>query len=241
MKACTLFSSDNEVAEDWLVKFNSREPLDICGQKYLIDEISTDYEHGFAGVTIKMYPVLQIKIADWPKKEYKMNIDWSKAPEGATHAGTTAGLQIPVFYKDIREDKYSYWYDDGDGWREEATGNPSCTPLIERPKKQEAWDGVGLPPVNCFCETLDEDADCWVKVEIYAHTEFMGETHACAKNGTDMFYGLANEFRPIKTAEQLAKDELEDAANKMFQRLGGVGGLTKKQCIWVVSEGYRKQ
>ena len=111
MKACTLFTSDNEVAEEWLGKFDSREPLDIYGQKYLIDEISTDYELGFSGVTIKMYPVYQ-----------------AKSPE--------------------------------------------------RPKKQEAWDGVGLPPVNCFCETLDEDADCWVKVEIYAHTEFMGETHA---------------------------------------------------------------
>lgn len=170
-----------------------------------------------------------------------MNIDWSKAPEDATHAGTTIRLQIPVFYKDIREAKYSYWYDDGDGWREDVTGNPACTPLIERPKKQEACSGEGLPPVNCFCETLDDDADCWVKVEIYAHTEFKGDTYACAKNETDMFYGLAHEFRQIKTAEQLAEEELEDAANKMFQRFGGIGGLTKKQCIWVVSEGYRKQ
>ena len=170
-----------------------------------------------------------------------MNIDWSKAPEDATHAGTTTRLQIPVFYKDIREDKYSYWYDDGDGWQEDVIGHPACTPLIECPKKQEAWDGEGLPHVNCFCETLDEDINCWVKVEIYSHTEFMGEAHACAKNGTDMFYGLAHEFRPIKTAEQLAEEEREDAANKMFQRFGGIGGLTKKQCIWVISEGYRKQ
>lgn len=150
MKACILFTSDNEMAEEWRGKFYSREPLDIYGQKYLIDEISTDYEPGFAGVTIKMYPVYQ-----------------AKSPE--------------------------------------------------RPKKQEAWDGEGLPPVNCFCETLDEDADCWVKVEIYAHTEFMGETHACAKNGTDMFFGLANEFRPIKTAEQLAEEERKSQLELMHK------------------------
>lgn len=146
-----------------------------------------------------------------------MNIDWSKAPEDATHAGTTARLQIPFFYKDIREDKYSYWYADGDGWREDGIGNPACTPLIERPKKQEAWDGEGLPPVNCFCETIDEDADRWVKVEIYAHTEFMGEAHACAKNGTDMFYGLAHEFRPFKTAEQLAEEERKSQLEVMHK------------------------
>ena len=175
MKACTLFSSDNEVAEDWLVKFNSREPLDICGQKYLIDEISTDYEHGFAGVTIKMYPAYQAK-------------------------------------------------------------SPNTT------KKKDSWDGEGLPPVNCFCETFDEDANCWVKVEIYAHTEFMGETHACAKNGTDMFFGLAHEFRPIKTAEQVAAEEREKAiADMMEVTSDGISCIGKDDALALYKAGYRKQ
>ena len=73
MKACTLFTSDNEVAEDWLGKFNSRDPLDIYGQKYLIDEISTDYEPGFSGATIKMYPVYQVKSPERPKKQGAWN------------------------------------------------------------------------------------------------------------------------------------------------------------------------
>lgn len=176
-----------------------------------------------------------------------MNIDWSKAPEDATHAGTTTRLQIPVFYKNIREDKYSYWHADGDGWREDAIGNPACTPLIERPKKQEALDWDGLQPVNCFCETLDEDADCWVKVEIYAHTEFMGESHACAKNGTDMFYGLAHDFRPIKTAEQLAEEEKVAAIAEMRAVLMAASdrkSVTLVECLATVAlyeAGYRKQ
>ena len=173
MKACILFTSDNEVAEDWLGKFDSREPLDIYGQKYLIDEISTDYEHGFSGVTIKMYPVFQVK-------------------------------------------------------------------TTEIPSKQEAWNGDGLPPVNCFCETLDEDADCWVKVEIYAHTEFMGEAHACAKNGTDMFYGLAHEFRPIKTAEQIAAEKRENAVNEMVDSLNRYNSI-HEACGMLYDCGYRKQ
>lgn len=175
MKACTLFTSDNEVAEDWLGKFDSREPLDIYGQKYLIDEISTDYEPGFAGVTIKLYPAYQ-----------------AKSPE--------------------------------------------------RPKKQEAWDGVGLPPVNCFCETLDDDADCWVKVEIYAHTEFKGDTYACAKNETDMFYGLAHEFRQIKTAEQLAEEEREKAiADMMEVTSDGISCIGQDDALALYKAGYRKQ
>ena len=175
MKACTLFTSDNEVAEDWLGKFDSREPLDIYGQKYLIDEISNDYEPGFAGVTIKMYPAYQ-----------------AKSPE--------------------------------------------------RPKKQEVCGGEGLPPVNCLCETFDVDANCWVRVEIYAHTELMGETYACAKNGTDMFYGLAREFRPIKTAEQLAEEEREKAiADMMEVTSDGISCIGQDDALALYKAGYRKQ
>lgn len=173
-----------------------------------------------------------------------MNIDWSKAPEDATHAGSFKG-------------KFSCWYKLGSGWAweymsglsfswEKVSGNLPASDLIERPKKQEAW-GWGLPPVNCFCETLDEDADCWVKVEIYAHTEFMGETHACAKNGTDMFFGLAHEFRPIKTAEQLAEQEKVTAIAEMQSVVMAASGCmvsTISECLAIVAlyeAGYRKQ
>lgn len=179
-----------------------------------------------------------------------MNIDWSKAPEDATHAGTTAGNQIPVFYKDILDDGYSYHYDDNEGWRTWGEGEPYCKPLIERPKKQEAWDGEGLPPVDCLCETFDVDANCWVKVEIYAHTELMGETNVCAKNGTDMFYGLAHEFRPIKTPEQLAAEERErtrkiGVAQMMehihFSLPKELWGECEPACYALYEAGYRKQ
>lgn len=136
-----------------------------------------------------------------------INIDWSYAPCGATHFHKGDIMYRPHwrksgFYCDLGLEAF--------GWIKDTYPSP-ISECIERQKKQEAWDGVGLPPVNCLCETFDEDANCWVKVEIYAHTELMGETHACAKNGTDMFYGLAREFRPIKTAEQVAAEEREAA------------------------------
>ena len=175
-----------------------------------------------------------------------MNIDWSKAPEDATHVGTKQVPGVTCWYK-LKEGVFYFWYCtnddlDFDGWAE-SKGDPIHTPLIERPKKQEAWYGVGLPPVNCFCETLDEDADCWVKVEIYAHTEFMGETHACAKNGTDMFYGLAHEFRPIKTAEQLAAEERDKAVFEIAHILidNRHDSAEYHQAGRIYDAGYRKQ
>ena len=170
-----------------------------------------------------------------------MNIDWSKAPEGATHVGTKKVPGVTCWYK-LKEDVFYFWYCtnddlDFDGWAE-SKGDPIHTPLIERPKKQEAWNGEGLPPVNCFCETLDEDVDCWVKVEIYAHTEFMGETHACAKNGTDMFFGLSHEFRPIKTAEQLAEEEIQAIRDEIRWQKPQLGPCPVAQ---LYNKGYRKQ
>lgn len=179
-----------------------------------------------------------------------MNIDWSKAPEGATHAGNSPYEKgVVTWFKGISDPtSRNHFMNEGsmNAWAI-SSENLSAWDLIERPNKQEAWDGEGLPPVNCFCETLDEDADCWVKVEIYAHTEFMGETHACAKNGTDMFYGLAHEFRPIKTAEQLAEEEKIATIAEM--RAVVIAASDRKratiaECIATVAlyeAGYRKQ
>ena len=110
---------------------------------------------------------------------------------------------------------------------------------LNAPKVVE-WGGVGLPPIGmASCEYLGAHKyDEWTVVNIFAHyghTVFVdfGDGWRAEKD--------SSRFRPIKTAEQLAEEEREDAANKMFQRFGGIGGLTKKQCIWVISEGYRKQ
>lgn len=189
MKACTLFSSDNEVAEDWLVKFNSREPLDIYGQKYLIDEISTDYEHGFAGVTIKMYPA------------YK-----AKSPE--------------------------------------------------RPKKQGAWDGEGLPPVGTVCEVLwNESRMEYLITKVFGVNEHGQPIHRFDEGPKKYQYQAdvlrtasgTQVFRPIKTAEQLAEEEKVAAIAEMQAVVMAASGCTVStisECLAIVAlyeAGYRKQ
>lgn len=167
-----------------------------------------------------------------------MNIDWSKAPEDATHYNTGNKM----FYCFSRGNYYFYALNNVDLVFGGSPEDYSDSTLIERPKKQEVWHGEGLPPVNCLCETFDVDANCWVRVEIYAHTELMGETYACAKNGTDMFYGLAREFRPIKTAEQVAAEEREKAiADMMEVTSDGISCIGKDDALALYKAGYRKQ
>ena len=165
-----------------------------------------------------------------------MNIDWSKAPEGATHKDPDADC----FYKLVK-DVWHLICGDGESCVSASLYNGETKPsdLIERPKKQEVWHGEGLPPVGTVCDMHIDDFG-WITGTVVVHID-LDEPTAVAHNGEEVFHGNASDFRPIKTAEQLAEEEREDAANKMFQRFGGIGGLTKKQCIWVVSDGYRKQ
>ena len=173
-----------------------------------------------------------------------MNIDWSKAPEDASHAGNSPYEKgVITWFKGISDPaSRNYFMNEGsmNAWAI-SSENLSAWDLIELPKKQEAW-GWGLPPVNCLCETFDVDANCWVRVEIYAHTELMGETYACAKNGTDMFYGLAREFRPIKTAEQVAAEEREKAIEEMIRTTSdGITCMDRYDAELLYKAGYRKQ
>lgn len=169
-----------------------------------------------------------------------MNIDWSKAPEDATHAGTTTRIQIPVFYKDIREDKYSYWHADGDGWREEAIGHPACTPVIERPKKQEAWDGDVLPPVGVICEHEPyEMRNDHHKVEIIAHKKASLDVAVFWDEERQIVsYSSYQSFRPIKTAEQLAEEEIQAIRDEIRWQKPQLGPCPVAQ---LYNKGYRKQ
>lgn len=175
-----------------------------------------------------------------------MDINWDEAPEGFDYALTTAPDWVgsleykgTVIFAKKRENPAYFELSDGSA----PFVGPRCWVVIAtRPEK---WNGKGLPPVGTVCEhETDGFSDKWVTVEVLAHREFKG-------HGTGLLVVFATEddvsfsspecFRPLKTKEQLAAEEREKAVEEMFARFGGPGGLTLKQCIWVISEGYRKQ
>lgn len=191
-----------------------------------------------------------------------MNIDWSNAPEDATHAGIAKMFQIPVFYKDIREDKYSYWYDEGSAWLEDTIGRPACTHLIERPKKQEAWGGEGLPPVGLDVlakvdfkkappYTIINLTEIGIDVQnsmpsfhtakvLYASEKYV---ILLSLGGECMAPRSCVEFKKIKTPEQLAEEEKKEAINQICIDAGcpeiTPGQLRVAEILY--DKGYRKQ
>ena len=114
------------------------------------------------------------------------------------------------------------------------------------------WDGVGAPPVGAICEVRAKHIreGGWIEVKVLAlgwHEKDVAVLVAEHGSGVVgkmhclLYTEFEDHFRPIKTKEQLAAEEREKAVEEMFARFGGPGGLTRKQCIWVISEGYRKQ
>ena len=163
-------------------------------------------------------------------------IDWRKAPEGATHYNHTCS----GWYKVTRIGAVFFWNGHTSEWRPARFWDDRKHDCIQRPTTP-SWSGEGLPPVGVVCEAKWGRTG-WSRCVVFAHKPN-------ANGGTDVlvdvdgdwtFFDKPSMFRPIRTPEQIAADEQETATDVMFARFGGVAGLTRKQCAWVISEGYRK-
>ena len=163
-------------------------------------------------------------------------INWSKAPEGATHYNHTCS----DWYKVTRIGVVFFWNGHISEWRTARFWDDRKHDCIQRPTTP-SWSGEGLPPVGVVCEAKWGRTG-WARCVVFAHKPN-------ANGGTDVlvdvdgdwtFFDKPSMFRPIRTPEQIAADEQETATDVMFARFGGVAGLTRKQCAWVISEGYRK-
>ena len=131
-------------------------------------------------------------------------IDWGKAPEGATHYNRTCfdwykvGSYEPLFWN-------------GRAWRPAWFWDDRKHDCIQRPTTP-SWSGEGLPPVG---------ADIEVKHELYGWigARVVGQDGEAAIVRTNGGYAgvFRHQMRPIRTPEQVAKDEREAACEAMLQ------------------------
>lgn len=161
-------------------------------------------------------------------------VDWSKAPDGATHYN--AKCRWPW----LRCAPASYFCDGG--WVEYKSNDHfwEChfSGAVKRPQE---WDGKGLPPVGTVCE-YRVNKDEWVSGEVFGH-------RVCSNGDVEVFVSLKNSwdyssapdrFRPIKTPEQIAAEERLHAIDEMVY-LSQRGGSTYKDVMRALYDaGYRK-
>jgi len=144
------------------------------------------------------------------------DIDWSEAPEGATHYDSLAGVFC---------NEGGYWYHIGnvkyatihahEGWGTDR--------YVPRPVVSE-YDGTELPTIGTICEMLDGNG-IFVMVEIFAAHE--GFHHGWSEERVQAYFSdEVNDFRPIKTERERAIDEISAAYFEGARgHMGGIAGI----------------
>lgn len=103
--------------------------------------------------------------------------------------------------------------------------------------ESKEWGGSGLPPVGTVCEYLSKDGNEWNKCEVVAY-------HYSRVVAVDVFDSaavcqIASLFRPIKTPEQITKEERLQAIGEMLALVQP--GCTYMDVMMILYDaGYRK-
>ena len=168
-------------------------------------------------------------------------IDWSKAPEGATHYQKSSdGFELR--WLDMNSGEFgSVWYQ-GE-WKFRYIDYKDMGAIyVARP--EPAWTGEGLPPVGTVCEYLGaHQYNEWSEVKIFGawrNFVFVDFTDGWRQEDNPQ------RFRPIRTPEQIAADDRDKAVEQMTEEsLHGHYAFTKAQakiaCRALYDAGYRKQ
>lgn len=157
-------------------------------------------------------------------------IDWSKAPEGATHYDTAFDLFC-------NED--GYWQPHGPWVFDNEQNEWGTQRYVPRPAQ---WTGEGLPPVGMVCQgrlrnQLGEED--WFECKVLVHHQNFNHCAGVLSDG-GRHLGWCSEFRPIRTPEQIAAEERGKAIDAIQDDLS-----LSPDCRYIAKRvyesGYRKQ
>ena len=157
-------------------------------------------------------------------------VDWSKAPEGATHYSTES------LYPWLKETPASYFVEDREVWVKYRLNGIAMIDLRNAIKRTQEWDG-GVPPIGTVCEYYWTGGEEWRKCEVVAH-------YFASVIAVDVLDGTATRlhsglFRPIKTPEQIAAEERLQTIDEMLDLVGRYSTF-KDVMSELYDAGYRK-
>lgn len=173
-------------------------------------------------------------------------VDWSKAPEGATHWGPENADYVEAFYRQDGDRWFFAAHHTGWRWNtfmvQDAPNGDRLKMLVERPV---SWNGEGLPPVGTVCEVHNAGLRNpeWERCTIL----FMGafkcvyESDSCHERVADVSDDYCiTSFRPLRTPEQIAAEEREKAIDAMQEAVSKDPQYGRKVCAALYDAGYRK-
>lgn len=113
--------------------------------------------------------------------------------------------------------------------------------VVGRANRIPEWDGVGLPPIGTRCEmSIGDSGNEWIEGTVVCHINWERPV-AVAHNEEEVFNGYAEDFRPIRTTEQIAAEEREiDLIEDDISHV--VGRDNRREAAEAIYKaGYRKQ
>ena len=136
-------------------------------------------------------------------------IDWSKAPEGATHHMAESITDYECWLKK-QGAKWLYMRMNGQAWMKAVIDDDSLRTITERPSP--AWSGEGLPPAGVECLARFSMAAAGIdriSAEMKISPVWYGKKHVVYLHDGEEYTAFLDgaQFRPIRTPEQIAKDE----------------------------------
>lgn len=174
-------------------------------------------------------------------------IDWSHAPEGATHYNHTCF----DWYKVTQIGAVFFW--NGRTWEPARFWDDRKHDCIQRPTTA-SWSGEGVPAVGATLEATDKTLNdgVWTKVVILAvgkhgkddcvlMAEVLDDKGRPGTMVASLYTQYEDCFRPIRTPEQSTADEREAAIDEMLAATPAPGSdISLRVCEQLYDAGYRK-
>lgn len=178
------------------------------------------------------------------------NIDWSKAPEGATRYHPETSKVIEHWLKLVGDEEW-IWTSVGKRWMPNIVAVEDGE-YHERPSYE--WTGKGLPPADIKCEVFEGDGYInWTEDKTYllgqrvtVRASFVND---CDQNisAIELDDGkcvciLSKLLRPIRTPEQIAAEKADAAIFELGQLMISNRRISNEHAIARIlyEAGYRK-
>lgn len=164
------------------------------------------------------------------------DIDWSKAPKGATHC--LAGRHCPWYQLDT-DGAWLFWT--GFVWGVAVVTKEEKAAMVAR---HRSWNGEGVPPAGTICEVsccaTSKNLE-WTEAKLMYSSSCTVVLQMEGKAGEFIAHPCTMKFRLIKTPEQIAKDEREAALKEIVHLIESADSRDKTIAEAIYDAGYRKQ
>lgn len=174
------------------------------------------------------------------------SIDWSKVPEGATHWSPAEGEhRVEAYWRPDKSGGYDCWAvcSGGGFWQTNRHPLPDYAKPLTPPVA--TWNGPedGLPPVGIEVEFFQDGQ--WVPVRVMyvsEHTVLLKHLHDEMGDPEGAYTPHDAQFRPVRTAEQLAAKVRSKACDEIYGVLCTAAreGIRSDMAEALYDAGYRK-